>query len=97
MTGGRPPSTSGCDDYLSDRPRPALAALRQRGRLRLLSAIFVGVSGLVALLAGVAPAVLGELIELSASPNPASLLAGRAVLVQTGLVLLVTARMLARG
>ncbi len=76
------------------RPRPALAALRSRGRLRLLSASVVGVTGLAALLVGVAPAVLGE---LSASPNPGSLLAGRAVLVQAGLVLLVTARMLARG
>ncbi len=79
------------------RPRPALSVLRSRGRLRLVSASLVGVSGLSALLAGVAPAVLGELLELSASPNPASLLAGRAVLVQAGLVLLVTARMLARG
>lgn len=71
--------------------------MQQRGRLRLLSALVVGVTGLVALLAGVAPGLLGELLELSASPSPASLLTGRAVLVQTGLVLLVTARLLARG
>lgn len=80
-----------------DRGRAALGLLGRRARLRLLSTALVGLTGLFALLAGLAPTVLGELLELSKSPTPGSLLAGRVVLVQAGVVLLVTARLLARG
>lgn len=82
-----------------DQPRqaPALSVLRRRARMRLLSSTLVGLTAVAALLAGLVPNVLGELFEISASPNPASLLAGRAVLVQAGLFLLLTSRLLARG
>lgn len=77
--------------------RPALTGLKRRARLRLLSSSVVGLTAVAALLGGLTPNVLGELLEISASPRPASLLAGRAVLVQAGLVLLLTARLLGRG
>lgn len=81
----------------SDRGRAALGLLGRRARLRLMSTALVGLTGLLALLAGLAPTVLGELLELSKTPAPGSLLAGRVVLVQAGVVLLLTARLLARG
>lgn len=83
--------------YERDNGRPALGVLSHRARLRLASTVLVGLTGLVSLLAGLAPDVLGELIELSKSPSPGSLLTGRVVLVQGGVVLLLTARLLARG
>ena len=76
---------------------PALGALHRRARLRRLSMLLVGATGLTALLAGLVPALLGELLELTGSPTPGSLLAGRVVLVQAGLLLLLTARLLGRG
>lgn len=76
---------------------PALGALHRRARLRRLSMLLVGATGLTALLAGLVPALLGELLELTGSPAPGSLLAGRVVLVQAGLLLLLTARLLGRG
>lgn len=76
---------------------PAVTVLHRRAQLRLLSSSVVGLTAVAALLAGLAPNVLGELFELSVAPRPASLLAGRAVLVQAGLVLLLTARLLGRG
>ncbi|MCU1673006.1 MAG: hypothetical protein JWN77_1119 [Frankiales bacterium] len=83
----------------SHRPHhtPALTVLHRRAKVRLLSSSVVGLTAVAALLAGLAPNVLGELFELSVAPRPASLLAGRAVLVQAGVVLLLTARLLARG
>lgn len=76
---------------------PALGALHRRARLRRLSMTLVGATGLTALLAGLVPALMGELLELTGSPTPGSLLAGRVVLVQAGLLLLLTARLLGRG
>lgn len=96
MTGAR---TAGRIDHGAHRRQrhPALTVLQRRARLRLLSGSVVGLTGVAALLAGLAPKVLGEVLEVSAPAHPASLLAGRAVLVQSGLVLLLTARLLARG
>lgn len=80
-----------------ERDPAALRALRRRSRLRQLSTVLVGMTGLTSLLGGLVPAALGELLELTGSPTPGSLLAGRVVLVQAGLLLLLTARLLARG
>lgn len=77
--------------------KPALQAVSRRARLRWASTGLVAVTGLLALLAGLAPTALGQLLELSTSSSPRSLLAGRVVLVQAAVVLLVTARLLARG
>jgi len=75
----------------------ALGLMRQRARLRWTATLLVGLTGLASLLGGLFPSVLGQLRELTGSPTPGSLLAGRVVVVQAGLLLLLTARLLARG
>lgn len=76
---------------------PAVRRLRLRARVRLLPAVLVGVTGVLAVVAGLVPPAWGELVELTGSPNRTALSVGRAVLVQAGLVLLLTARLLGRG
>lgn len=82
---------------MSRERAPALGGIRRRARLRMLSVLLVGATGLAALLAGAVPALAGELLELTGSPTPGSLLTGRVLLVQAGLLLLLTARLLGRG
>ena len=75
----------------------ALGLMRQRARLRRTSTLLVGLTGLASPLGGLLPSVLGELLELTGSLTPGSLLAGRVVLGQAGLLMVLTARLLARG
>lgn len=77
---------------------PGAVAMRlARARRRLVPAAMVAVTGLLAVLGGVAPRALLELTEIAAAPGDVRLLAGRAVLVELGVLLLVIARRLARG
>lgn len=62
-----------------------------------MSVALVGVTGLSGVLAGLLPPAFGELLEIGGSPSAAALSVGRAVLVQAGLLLLLNARLLARG
>lgn len=86
------------DSVTPTSPVPgALSARLARTRRRLVPAVLVAVTGVLAVLGGVAPRALLELTEISAAPDPDRLLAGRALLVELGVLLLVIARRLARG
>lgn len=75
----------------------ALTARVSAARRRLLPAWLVSLTGALAVLGGLAPSSLVELVELSPSTSTSGLLIGRAVLVELGAVLLITGRMLGRG
>lgn len=77
--------------------RPTLRGRRGRARRRGAATALVAVTGGLALLAGLAPSLAGELLEFAPATQPRSLLTGRVVLAQAGVLLLVTARLLARG
>ena len=75
----------------------ALTARLSLARRRLIPAWLVSLTGALAVLGGLAPGSLVELVELSPSTSTSGLLIGRAVLVELGAVLLITGRMLGRG
>jgi phosphatidylglycerol lysyltransferase len=74
-----------------------LAVRLSRARRRLVPAVLVAGTGLLAVLAGLAPGAVLELAELSPSTGASGLLAGRALLLELGVLLLLMARQLARG
>lgn len=75
----------------------ALSGRLSRARRRLVPTCLVAATGLLAVLGGLAPGALLELTELTAPGDATRLLAGRALLLELGVVLLLTARQLARG
>jgi lysylphosphatidylglycerol synthetase-like protein (DUF2156 family) len=89
----RPPAPAGS----FDAEPPPLSARLAHARRRLVPTALVAVTGLLAILTGLFPRALIELVELSPSPGPRSLLASRSILVELGVLLLLTGRLLARG
>jgi lysylphosphatidylglycerol synthetase-like protein (DUF2156 family) len=75
----------------------ALSVRLSRGRRRLVPTALVAITGLLAVLGGLAPRALLELTELSAPSAEAQLLAGRSLLLELGVLLLLIAQRLARG
>lgn len=75
----------------------ALSVRLSRARRRLVPTALVALTGLLAILGGIAPRALLELTELSAPSSTARLLAGRALLLELGVLLLLIAQRLARG
>lgn len=75
----------------------ALSARLARARRRLVPAGLVALTGILAVLGSMVPGVLLEFTEFSASPQPAQVLTGRAVLLELGVLLIAIARQLARG
>ena len=75
----------------------ALPERLSRARRRLVPAGLVAGTGLLAVLGGVVPGALLELTELAPPTDPARLLAGRTLLVELGVLLMLVARQLARG
>jgi phosphatidylglycerol lysyltransferase len=76
---------------------PPLSARLSHARRRLIPAALVAVTGLLAVLTALVPRAMIELVELSPSPGHRSLLASRSILVELGVLMLLTGRLLARG
>ena len=74
----------------------ALVEVRQRARRRLAPALLVGVTGALTLFAGLAPAKATGLLYLSPT-SATTALTGRVALVELGVLMVITARLLARG
>ena len=76
---------------------PALDDRSRRTRLRVLPAVLTAATGLSAVLGSAVPGALVDLVPLTSAPDDSSVVVGRVVLVALGLVLLLAARVLARG
>jgi phosphatidylglycerol lysyltransferase len=76
---------------------PALSVRVAHARRRLVPTALVAVTGLLAVLTALFPAAMVELVELSSSPGHRGLLASRSILVELGVLMLLTGRLLARG
>jgi phosphatidylglycerol lysyltransferase len=74
-----------------------LAVRLSRAHRRLVPTSLVAITGLLAVLGGLAPDALLELTELSGPSGNGALLAGRALLLELGVLLLLIAQRLDRG
>jgi phosphatidylglycerol lysyltransferase len=75
----------------------ALSVRLSHAHRRLVPTALVAITGLLAVLGGLAPRALLELTELSTPSSEAQLLPGRVLLLELGVLLLLIAQRLARG